>query len=72
MELFAKIVSDNVSGSGTILRKLQQEIINLLSAHPDFDTSELSNAIQKVLIRFPEFALLKHFSHAFSEIYGRK
>ncbi len=58
--LFSDVLEDNLSGSGDVLRKVQQE---LLGVPPDtsFETATILGLLQQVEAQFPHFALLFHF-----------
>jgi translation initiation factor eIF-2B subunit delta len=61
MEIFSEIHTDRTSGSGTILRKTEEALLNYLENEDLLSTSELNEQLFKLVLHFPQFGLLLHF-----------
>ena len=61
MYLFSHILDDNLSGSGSILYKVQSELIKAGEDQEVLDSDELLQQTEKLKRHFPLFGLLWHF-----------
>lgn len=61
MNRFRDIFNDRVSGSGSILKKLEDELLTLGSLQPTIPVPELISDLEKLKNVFPQFALFHHF-----------
>ncbi len=68
MTLFSHIISDNLSGSGSVLDQVQSELTGLGTEKNVIGSEELLQAVQKLREYFPQFGLLWHFT---GELAGR-
>lgn len=60
-DIFSKVLCDNFSGSGQILRSVQQSLLQLAQAEENPDLKALLVQLEKLEHHFPHFALLFHF-----------
>ena len=60
MNIFEEILLDDTSGSGTILEKVQDRLIEISTAEELVDTAELILSLN-TLYHFPQFGLTHHF-----------
>ncbi len=67
MELFDNIIRDNQSGSGTILRHVQEEILVWGTVKKTVEKKGLQDTFGRLTEQFPQFGLLWHFIRAFNE-----
>lgn len=65
-----EIISDNYSGSGTILKKVQQWLSELAKNPSAFDTKEMLQLLDQLETRFPFFGLLQHFLEDFKKTFS--
>ncbi|MBN2616259.1 MAG: hypothetical protein JXR71_11260 [Bacteroidales bacterium] len=61
MSLFKNIFNDRVSGSGSLLKKLEDELLFHGSSNEIINLPELIDDLQKLKNTFPQFALFHHF-----------
>jgi translation initiation factor 2B subunit (eIF-2B alpha/beta/delta family) len=61
MDLFKQIALDNTSGSGTILKSVQEEILQFLAADEKIEPDMLKKSLRELRAQFPRFGLLIHF-----------
>ncbi|NOX84994.1 MAG: hypothetical protein GXO86_03360 [Chlorobi bacterium] len=66
MTLFSDIIKDNLSGSGTILRKAQLKLIELGNREREITKDHLLGSLRELQEQFPQFGLLLHFTTALS------
>jgi len=70
MSLFDEIKQDKTSGSGTILKTVQNQLLRL--ATEEFvDVDQLTKWLKDLLVYFPQFGLLHHFINEFIQEFGR-
>ena len=69
--IFSGIMQDNLSGSGTILTRVQQQL-SALSGKENRNVSSLLAQLSALENRFPHFALLFHFLNDFRHFLARK
>ncbi len=71
-KLFGNILSDNVSGSGTILDGIINNLSDYLQKNGKIDIRTLSAELDEVLEKFPGFALLRHFVSVYKREYENR
>ena len=62
MGFFEDIQSDNTSGSGTILDKVQNRLLSYEDSREDVEAYLLIDSLNSLLDTFPQFGLLIHFT----------
>lgn len=68
--LFEDVIRDNVSGSGAIVRKVQQRLIDFFHDKKVMTYAALNRDIQSLKTEFPQFGLLFHFLKAFEKTFS--
>lgn len=68
--LFEDLIRDNVSGSGTIVSKVQARLIDFFKDKKVMTFAALNRDIQSLKKQFPQFGLLFHFLKAFEEAFS--
>ena len=61
MELFSEIINDNTSGSGSLLKKLEDALFLYAASQKEIRTSFLADELNRLRLHFPQFALFQHF-----------
>ncbi len=69
--MFTDILTDNISGSGNILRQLEDELLQLGKTQKTIDAKMLFAGIDNLLEQFPHFALLWHFSNTTKRFFAK-
>jgi len=64
VNLFEDILTDKSSGSGTILKKVQKQLLYLGETSGETDKGILFSSLQVLQEHFPQFGLLLHFNAA--------
>jgi translation initiation factor 2B subunit (eIF-2B alpha/beta/delta family) len=62
MSLLDHIFSDNTSGSGTILGKVQQAFIEMVHKNVEADSVSILRDLDELIKAFPQFGLILHFN----------
>jgi translation initiation factor 2B subunit (eIF-2B alpha/beta/delta family) len=70
IELFEEVLRDNVSGSGTIVSKVQDALINHLKENQEMDFDLLHDELQTIKMQFPQFGVLFHFLKTFEDAFS--
>lgn len=61
--IFADVLKDNFSGSGQILFRVQQSVLQYIRTEKNFKPDVLLKQLEEVEQHFPQFALLFHFTN---------
>lgn len=72
MELFHNIINDKVSGSGILLKKLENELLAFAVSQDNIEISFLYNILSQLRNKFPQFALFQHFIKSVQEFIENK
>lgn len=67
MNLFEDILTDKSSGSGTILKKVQKQLLYLGETSGEISKGWLFSSLQVLQEHFPQFGLLLHFNTAINK-----
>ncbi len=60
-DIFSGVLHDNLSGSGQILFRVQQELLAFCRADESYEISPFLKQLERLEQHFPHFALLYHF-----------
>ena len=67
--IFNHVISDNVSGSGTIVNRLQEALLGLASGGEPINLQALSTELKQFREHFPQFGILVHFLKSFEDTF---
>jgi translation initiation factor eIF-2B subunit delta len=71
-KLFEEILNDNTSGSGTVLNAVIFQLQDKLQKSGNVDLLLLSDKLEKVFEKFPNFALLHHFIYRYKQTFENR